>query len=208
LELKKINEDFSVKKEHTVYLPEEYKFCKWSSRGTNAKVTLDKKLVLETSFFGIGTSFYDREKYDSIFVNDISQYHCFLPDIILDIIKETECRHLVMRPVSGRECGEKNSVEKFLISRKKECEKDSVAQKTAHIEECEEDIEEKNEENLVESKEYNDVFFPILKNSIGKTFKADITVEVKCPRDINDTNYSEKKTLKINRPIVVSGECK
>jgi len=42
---------------------------------------------------------------------------------------------------------------------------------------------------------------------IGKTFTADIAVKVDCPKNANDTNYTERKILKINRPIVVTGEC-
>jgi hypothetical protein len=58
-----------------------------------------------------------------------------------------------------------------------------------------------------ENGKYNEFILPILKNSIGKTFTADIAVEVSCPKDANDTNYIERKTMKISRPIVVIGEC-
>jgi hypothetical protein len=60
---------------------------------------------------------------------------------------------------------------------------------------------------LEKNGKYNELILPILKNSIGKTFTADIAIEVSCPRDANDTNYTEKKTLKINRLIIVIGEC-
>lgn len=63
------------------------------------------------------------------------------------------------------------------------------------------------EEPSVKNGKYNELILPILKNSIGKTFMADMAIKVNCPRDANDTNYSERKILKINRPIVVTGKC-
>jgi len=82
----------------------------------------------------------------------------------------------------------------------------------SYIKECilkpEKECTEENEEhNNEENKEYNNIILPILKKSIGKTFTVEIVVEAKCPSNANDTNYSEKKNIKINRPIVIIGEC-
>jgi len=65
-------------------------------------------------------------------------------------------------------------------------------------------LEENSEE---ENEKYNKLILPILKKSIGKTYTADIAIDVSCLKDSNDTNYTERKTLKINRPVVVIGEC-
>jgi hypothetical protein len=166
LELKKIKKDFYIKEKDVVYLPEEYKFCKWGSRGIHAKIRLDENLVLEKSYFGMSS--YDHEKYDSIFVSDVSEFYCYVSD-------ETSF-------ASGRKCREKNVSENIF---EKECE----------------------DGKPIEKREYNDIFLPILKKSIGKIFTADMAVEVSCPKDANDANYTERKILKIGRPIVIIGEC-
>jgi len=87
---------------------------------------------------------------------------------------------------SGRKCGEKNVSEEVP---ERECE------------------DGKNPIPVERGREYKDIFLPILKKSIGKTFTVEIVVEAECPSNANDTNYSEKKSIKINRPIAIIGEC-
>jgi len=144
------------RKETEVSLSEEYKFCRWISGIIKAKVSLEGNLTLSTSFGFLETSIgpqTKRKEYDSVVINDISYFDCYLGNGLSSEIN----------------CLEKN-------------------------------FEKENEK-------YNELILPILKNSIGKTFIADIAVDVSCPRDANDTSYTERKILKISRPIVVIGEC-
>lgn len=196
LEKVKSKEDkFRIKKEDVIYLPDEYKYCEWSSTWKSAEIHLNDSLMLRASY-GTLTN-YDRKKYDSIFVSDIHHFYCTLSDGFSSAIQ----------------CG-KNERWKETMSRTRdeyECE----------IEEDEEadDDEETDDEGITFTEKvkyekdfrgnfkYNHTFLPILKSSIGKTFTVEINVEVSCPSDAKDKDYSEEKTLKINRPIIIIGEC-
>lgn len=151
---------YYYRKEEKVSLSEEYKFCRWVSGIIKAKVNLDGNLTLSTGFGFLETSTgrqTKRKEYDSVVINDISDFDCYLGNGLSSEIK----------------CLEKKEEEIF----------------------------------KGENEKYNELILPILKKSIGKTFTADIAVNVSCPRDANDTNYAERKTLKISRPIIVTGEC-
>jgi hypothetical protein len=168
-------------KEEEVSLSDEYKFCRWSSGVIKAKVSLDGNLTLTTSFGFLETSIGRQTKhkeYDSVAISGASSFDCYSGNGLSSSVN----------------CLGKNSV------------KEKAATRTGSTKgNCAEAIGEENFEE--ENGKYNELILPILKNSIGKIFTTDIAVEVRCPRDANDTNYTENKTLKINRPIVVIGEC-
>jgi hypothetical protein len=63
------------------------------------------------------------------------------------------------------------------------------------------------ESSITENDRYNNTILPILKKTIRKKFITDIEIEVQCPIDANDKDYRKKKIMKINRPIIVIGEC-